>query len=528
MQLRILSAAVLAAACLVSGCGGGGSTPTGSTGGGSTPDMGTLTGVNDSFQFKLKNAASGMVLGVSGQSQTAGASLAQEADTGSTDSLWHAMPMSGNESNIENMLTHQVMGIQSASIAAGAQALQWADNGTADHLWQFYVLSDGNYLIKNVNSGLYLEDANSDTSTSAKIDQGARATTGTGCTCQEWALTQTTNAAYPAPRTVSGTGIFVHDPYMLKDANGTYWLYGTHQTLASSTDLTTFTYNQNCTTAQRGGYTNYCPIIGPDFASWAGLQTPPSWNNGANTDVWAPSLMFVNGVYYLYYAIPYEPSTGAEALIGLATSTSPSGPWTDVGWVIKSWTSSTPPPAGFTTTAFNAIDPAPFVDAVGNWWMVFGSWADGIHLIQLDPATGLQLASNTTLYTIARRGSPSAGEEGPFIYYWNGYYYYFAPINVCCNGDASTYRIIVGRSQTVTGPYLDRGGTDLMQGGGTILLSAHANINGPGGQSVFTDDVSGTQTPTLVYHYYDGNTNGTPTLGINRLGFDADGWPYVE
>jgi len=86
----------------------------------------------------------------------------------------------------------------------------------------------------------------------------------------------------------------------------------------------------------------------------------------------------------------------------------------------------------------------------------------------------------------------------------------------------------VGRSQTVTGPYLDRGGTDLMQGGGTILLSAHANINGPGGQSVFTDDVSGTQTPTLVYHYYDGNTNGTPTLGINRLGFDADGWPYVD
>ena len=79
-----------------------------------------------------------------------------------------------------------------------------------------------------------------------------------------------------------------------------------------------------------------------------------------------------------------------------------------------------------------------------------------------------------------------------------------------------------------TGPYLDRGGIDLMQGGGTILLSAHANIYGPGGQSLFTDDANGAQLPTLVYHYYDGNTNGTPTLGINRLGFDADGWPYVE
>ncbi len=527
MKLRLLSLTALTAAFLIVGCGGGGTTSTTGTGSGgvSGPDMGTVTGVNDSYDLKLKNASTGLVLGISGQSQIAGTNVAQESDSGSTDALWHAMPMNNAQYNIENMLTHQVMGVQNASTNSGAQVLQWADNGTADHLWQFYILSDGNYLIKNVNSGMYLEVAGGGTSTSATIDQAPRASSGK---YQEWTVAQTTTAAYPAPRTVNGTGVYVHDPYMLRDANGTYWLYGTHQTLASSTDLTTFTYNQSCTTAQRSGYTSYCPIIGPDFASWAGLQTPPSWNNGANTDLWAPSLMVSNGIYYLYYAIPYEPSTGAEALIGLATSTSPTGPWTDNGWVIKSWTSSTTPPAGFTATAYNAIDPAPFVDTAGNWWMVFGSWFDGIHLIQLDPTTGLRSTTNTTLYTIARRGSPSAGEEGPFIYYWNGYYYYFAPINVCCNGDASTYRIIVGRSQTVTGPYLDRGGMDLMQGGGTILLSAHANINGPGGQSVFTDTVNGTPTPTLVYHYYDGNTNGLPTLGINRLGFDADGWPYVQ
>jgi arabinan endo-1,5-alpha-L-arabinosidase len=40
--------------------------------------------------------------------------------------------------------------------------------------------------------------------------------------------------------------------------------------------------------------------------------------------------------------------------------------------------------------------------------------------------------------------------------------------------------------------------------------------------------VNGVQTPTLVYHYYDANNAGTPTLGINRLGFTPDGWPYVE
>jgi len=88
--------------------------------------------------------------------------------------------------------------------------------------------------------------------------------------------------------------------------------------------------------------------------------------------------------------------------------------------------------------------------------------------------------------------------------------------------------MIVGRAISPQGPYLDRGGLDLRNGGGTILMSSHGNVYGPGGQSVFTDMVSGVATPTLVYHYYDGGNNGTPTLGINRLGFTPDGWPVVQ
>jgi arabinan endo-1,5-alpha-L-arabinosidase len=88
----------------------------------------------------------------------------------------------------------------------------------------------------------------------------------------------------------------------------------------------------------------------------------------------------------------------------------------------------------------------------------------------------------------------------------------------------------VGRSQSVTGPYYDRGGLDLAAGGGTILVSTHDNIAGPGGGSVFTDTgADGTASlPTFVYHYYDGNNNGAPTLGINRLVFDSDGWPSIQ
>ena len=506
------------------------------------PDLGTLSTIQDSYQFSMKNAMSGGMLGIAGQSQVAAASLVDESSNG-TDTMWHAMPMgtTQQEYNVENMLTHQVMGIFAASTATGAQALQYADNGTNDHLWEYFLLKDGNYLIENVNSKLYLQEDM--TASPTIIDQGPRATTGAGCACQEWTLTATTTPVYPAPRAVSGAGIYVHDPYMLKDPSGTYWLYGTHQTIAYSTDLTTFTLTTTstakgaCTSAEGTDWlldAQHCPIIGPDFASWTGLQSPPTGIGNMDTDVWAPSMLVSNGTYYLYYCIPYEPSTGAEAVIAVATSTTPYGPWTEKGYVVSSWTNATTAPPNNsswdfkTTTTWNAIDPAPFVDASGKWWMSFGSFSDGIHIIQLDPTTGLPLNSNPTPYPII--SSRIGGEEGSFIYPWvfNGtqYYYYFSPINVCCS-PTSPYRTIVGRSTSPNGPFLDRGGLDLKNSGGTIILSTHGNIVGPGGGSVFTDTVNGTPTPTLVYHYYDGSNNGTPTLGINRLSFTSDGWPVV-
>ena len=505
---------MLTVAATLAACGGGGGG--GSTGGGSVvssssssstssgPDAGTLTSMDDTYQLKIKSVSAGQDLTIAGQSQVAGAALALAADGTTSDLLWHVMPSPKSATyNIENLLTHQVMGISSAATTSGAAAVQWADNGTNDHNWTFYKLTDGNYLIANVNSSLYLT-----AETGGVVDQTARASTGTA---QEWTITPTTTTAYPAPRTVSGTGVGVHDPNMIQDTSGTFWLYGTHNTLASSSDMTTFT------AVSQG-------IFASDFSWWASKNTT---GTGGRTDLWAPSVMYANGKYYQYYSIPiYDtPSVagtnkGAEAVIALATSSSPGGPWTDAGQIIASCGTTTG-----CTTGFNAIDPAPFIDGSGKWWLSFGSWSDGIHMLQLDPTTGLRLASNTTIYNIAAR---AAGEEGSFIFPWTVggtlYYYYFAPINTCCAGTTSTYRIIVGRSTSPTGPFLDRGGIDLMSGGGTILLSSHGQYYGPGGQSVL--NVSG--TPWLVYHYYDGNANGAPKLGLNALSFDSSGWPIVN
>ena len=491
----------LTAGAVLSGCGGGGSGAASASGNGggstTTPDMGTLASVSDSSTYTIENASSSLVLGISGQSQMAGASVVQESN-GSSDALWHFLPMNGGEFNIENMLTHQVMGVLNASDAAGAQVLQWGDNGTSDHLWEFFLLKDGNYLIKNVNSGLYLEDAGSNATTAATIDQSARAASGTGCTCQEWKLTATNQSPYPDPMPVSvaynapdSSVIGIHDPSMYK-AGLTYYLLSTHGTIHAhvSTDRSAFSDD---------GYA---------------LGLLPPWTNsytGSSGDLWAPDVSLHNGVYWLYYAASGFGS--GNSAIGLATSsTGVPGSFADSGSPV--YTSSS-------CSGANAIDPASVVDASGNAWLVFGSWFSGIQIVPVDSATGIPTGAACTQLAYHPSGT---GIEGAYIYPHGGYYYLFASIDDCCKGNSSTYRIIVGRSASVTGPYTDRGGLALTSGGGTIVLSAHGSINGPGGETVFTD----TDGPILVYHYYDGNNNGNPALGISKLAWAADGWPYVQ
>ena len=102
----------------------------------------------------------------------------------------------------------------------------------------------------------------------------------------------------------------------------------------------------------------------------------------------------------------------------------------------------------------------------------------------VDNTTGVPTGAACTQLAFHATGT---GIEGAYVYPHGGAYYLFASVDNCCNGLNSTYRIIVGRSSSVNGPYTDRGGIALTQCGGTILLSAHGNINGPGGESVLKD-----------------------------------------
>lgn len=237
----------------------------------------------------------------------------------------------------------------------------------------------------------------------------------------------------------------------------------------------------------------------------------------AAQSIWAPDISYFNGRYHLYYAVS-EYGTN-RSVIGLATSptldpSSPSYKWTDHGEVIRSR------PA---RTYWNAIDPQVTFDGDSQPWLAFGSQWSGVKLARIEPQTGKLLGgARPRLRTLASRPD-SQPIEAPFIFKNDGYYYLFVSYDRCCLGAASTYKIMVGRSTKLTGPYLDRDGKPMRRGGGTLVLADDGRYKGPGSNAVLSD---GGQT-YLAYHAYDTTRRGVPTLRIRRLDWDAEGWPVA-
>ena len=299
---------------------------------------------------------------------------------------------------------------------------------------------------------------------------------------------------YPDPDPVSGDTV-VHDPTMIQRQDGSYALFSTHEGL------------QMRTSADGIDWTRTEPAL-PAGAAWASAYT----DGGDPAALWAPDISYHDGTYWLYYSASSFGSN--HSAIGLATSeTGEPGSFQDQGVV-------------YSTSAgdnHNAIDPNLTVDADGRWWLAFGSHWTGIKMIELDPATGKP--DNDTVHDLARRTGDSTAIEAPTVVRQGDDYYLFVSFDTCCAGVDSTYRVMVGRSDEVTGPYLDADGVPMSEGGGTEILASHGDrVIGPGGQSVLRAG----DTTRLVYHYYDGAAAGAPTLGLNTLEWDSNGWPRLR
>lgn len=300
----------------------------------------------------------------------------------------------------------------------------------------------------------------------------------------------------------------VHDPVMTK-SNGTYYLFATGRGISVWSS--------------------------PDMVQWKKeapvFSEPPNWsldiNPGFKNHIWAPDINFHNGQYYLYYSVSaFGKNTSA---IGLAVNktldpTSPDFQWVDKGIVIQSVPGR---------DLWNAIDPNLVFDDEGTPWFNFGSFWNGMKLVRLgDDLKTVQIGPEDW-YTISRRNRSfdrddrNAGDgavEAPFIFKKDGWYYLFVSFDYCCRGVNSTYKVVVGRSNNVKGPYLDKEGNSMFEGGGSLVIEGNEDWHGVGHNSAYTFDGK----DYLIFHGYDAHDEGKSKLLIREIKWDGENWPIVR
>jgi arabinan endo-1,5-alpha-L-arabinosidase len=297
--------------------------------------------------------------------------------------------------------------------------------------------------------------------------------------------------------------IFVHDPSMARES-GTYYLFSTGDPAGQIGNG-----NIQIRTSRNLRRWAYAGTVFADKPGWITAAL------GSIPNLWAPDISFFGGLWHLYYA---GSSFGSNnSVIGLATTPtlnpgSPRYHWTDRGLVFRSTSSDD----------FNAIDPSVVRAAGGAAWLVFGSFWSGIKLLRLDAATGKPASAAPAVDSLAQRPAPDA-EEGAGITYHDGYYYLLVSFDSCCQGIGSSYRIMVGRSASVTGPYVDPNGTSMMNAGGMELQGSDEAMIGPGSSSVYQDG----SRSYLVYHYYDAFQDGDPWVQVRPLVWTSSGWPVT-
>jgi arabinan endo-1,5-alpha-L-arabinosidase len=308
------------------------------------------------------------------------------------------------------------------------------------------------------------------------------------------------------------------DPTLLRAADGWYYAYAT-QTIGSHRK------------------TNISAARSRDLIRWEllpdALPRKPGWAS-TTQNFWAPHVLQDRGTYYLYFSA--EPDTRDGMCLGVATATSPSGPFVDSGAPMKRG------------RGIAAIDPMPFDDPrTGKRLLYWGSGGEPIQVQELAPDR-LRFAPGSEPIALLRAGKAPYEQliEGAFVIYRNGFYYLFYSGDNCCTPPAH-YAVMVARSKSATGPFRKLGeageprfgasGSERQRRGpgpggraSSVILEQNARWHAPGHNSVLTDAAG---QDWIVYHAIDPQRPFIPGTRATRRAMLIDrliyrgGWPRV-
>ena len=327
--------------------------------------------------------------------------------------------------------------------------------------------------------------------------------------CAVVALAATAQPAFRQRGHFSTDTPMVHDPVMAYE-DSTYHLFSTGMGI------------QHMTSTDRKTWTMAPTPLMTVIPQWTRDSVP-----GFQQHVWAPDVIRWHGRWWMGYSCSTFGKNGSA--IGLLSTHSLSAPiWNDEGCIVTSREKR---------DQWNAIDPCFVIDDNDQPWMAWGSFWDGIQLIRLD--TTMHVAQGEKPRTIARRYAPEcknqapnptskfAGTnaiEAPFIYKHGGWYYLFVAWDYCCRGSKSNYRVAVGRSKTVDGPYLDRDGVDMREGGGTLFMEGDKKqFEAAGHCAAYTLDGE----DIFICHGYSIAHKGASILIQRPIRWTTDGWPTL-
>ena len=324
------------------------------------------------------------------------------------------------------------------------------------------------------------------------------------------ALAQEQNGEERKIREFVTSNPMVHDPVMAKE-DGVYHIFATGMGI------------QRMTSKDRKDWQVKAMPVMTVIPKWTRDSVP-----GFDKHVWAPDIIRWHNKWWLAYSCSTFGKNGSA--IGLLSAAKLDSPiWNDEGCIVASRENR---------DNWNAIDPNFVIDDNDTPWMVWGSFCDGIQIVRLD--TTLHVAKGEKPRTLARRYAPGtttaepnptsahAGTnaiEAPFVMKHQGYYYLFVSWDYCCRGSKSNYRVAVGRSKNVDGPYLDKRSNDMLNGGGTVLLEGDKKqYEATGHCAAYSIDGK----DIFICHGYSTEMKGAPVLIQREIRWTDDGWPELE